>query len=209
MEIKVIDYTKKIKNHVILSNVNMEFEGGKVYGIKGKNGSGKTMLLRAITGLIRPTSGYVEIDGKRIGEDITFPEDVGALIENPGFLPGYTGRKNLQVLANIRNVVSDSEIDAILEKVGLGDVADKKYRTYSLGMKQKLGIAGALFEHPKLIILDEPTNALDESSVRMLRGLLEEYKSRDRIIILTCHDSEELEFLSDEIFVMENGERKI
>lgn len=209
MEIKVIDYTKKIKNHVILSNVNMEFEGGKVYGIKGKNGSGKTMLLRAITGLIRPTSGYVEIDGKRIGEDITFPEDVGALIENPGFLPGYTGRKNLQVLANIRNVVSDSEIDVILEKVGLGNVADKKYRTYSLGMKQKLGIAGALFEHPKLIILDEPTNALDESSVRMLRGLLEEYKSKDRIIILTCHDSEELEFLSDEIFVMENGERKI
>lgn len=208
MEIIVKDYTKVIKNQVILNQVNATFTSGKVYGIKGKNGSGKTMLLRAITGLIRPTSGYVEIDGNRIGEDITFPESVGALIESPGFIPSYTGKKNLQVLAAIKGDVSDKEIDAILERVGLGDVANKKFRAYSLGMKQKLGIAAAVFENPKLIILDEPTNALDEASVLELRGLLDEYRSADRIIIVTCHDSEELEMLSDEIIVMENGERK-
>ena len=208
MEIIVKDYTKTIRNHTILDHVNAQFTGGKVYGIRGKNGSGKTMLLRAITGLVRPTSGYVEIDGQKIGEDITFPPSVGALIENPGFIPSYSGRKNLQVLADIKKSADDEAIDAVLKRVGLDDVADKKYRTYSLGMKQKLGIAAALFEDPELIILDEPTNALDESSVYKLREILRTYKQENRIIILTCHDREELELLSDEIVVMENGVRK-
>ena len=205
MNINIRNYTKVIKNDVILDGINLHFESGRVYGIKGKNGSGKTMLLRAVTGFINATKGHVEIDGKVIGKDIEFPPSVGAIIENPGFIPGYTGKKNLQVLAAIKGIISDEEIMAILKKVGLEDAANKKFREYSLGMKQKLGLAAALMEDPELIILDEPTNALDEKSVEQLRELINECKSKDRLIIITCHDSEELELLSDEIIKIENG----
>ncbi|SFB32479.1 ABC-2 type transport system ATP-binding protein [Acetitomaculum ruminis DSM 5522] len=209
MVINIKDYTKVIKNETILDNINLNFESGKIYGIKGKNGSGKTMLLRAVCGLINPSKGCVLIDKEVLGKDISFPKSVGALIENPGFIPNYTGKKNLCILGKIKGKVTEVDIDDILLKVGLKDAANKKFKEYSLGMKQKLGIAAALFEDPDLIILDEPTNALDEASIKGLRNILEEYKKRDKLIILTCHDSDELNFLSDEIIKIENGRVKL
>jgi hypothetical protein len=179
---------------------------GKIYGIKGKNGSGKTMLLRAVCGLIKPTEGLVRVSGKQIGKDVTFPDSVGVLIENPGFIPSLSGYDNLKMLADIKGLIGKEEIEAAMEKVGLEKACfKKKYKTYSLGMKQKLGIAAAIMESPELILLDEPTNALDEESVRKLLDILKEEKERGACIILASHDMEELTLLSDIIFIMEEG----
>lgn len=208
MKIRIVHYTKKIGQATVLDDINMELTDGKIYGLKGKNGAGKTMLMRAVSGLIRPTEGYVEINDKRLGSDISFPEDMGILLENPGFIADYSGMDNLKILAGIKRVIGEKEIAETMEKVGLDPYEKKKYRKYSLGMKQKLGIAAALMENPKLIILDEPVNALDEESIKRFQGLLEELKSKNKIVILSCHDSEELYRFSDEIFYMENGKIK-
>lgn len=208
MKIRIVHYTKKIGQATVLDDINMELTDGKIYGLKGKNGAGKTMLMRAVSGLIRPTEGYVEINDKRLGSDISFPEDMGILLENPGFIADYSGMDNLKILAGIKRVIGEKEIAETMEKVGLDPYEKKKYRKYSLGMKQKLGIAAALMENPKLIILGEPVNALDEESIKRFQGLLEELKSKNKIVILSCHDSEELYRFSDEIFYMENGKIK-
>jgi len=159
VQIKIEDYTKTIGRAQILDNVNMELEGGKIYGFKGKNGSGKTMLMRAICGLILPTFGRVLIDGEEIGKDRSFPKSVGALLENPAFLNGYTGFKNLKMIADIKGIIGDEEIKEILTRVGLDPEDKRTYKKYSLGMKQKLGIAAAVMEKSDIIILDEPINA--------------------------------------------------
>ena len=164
-----------------------------MYGLKGKNGSGKTMLMRVICGLISATEGTVEIDGKILGKNMTFPDSVGVLIENPAFIGNYTGFKNLKVLASIQNRVDDEHIREVTHQVGLDPDDKRTYRKYSLGMKQKLGIAAAYMENPDLIILDEPINALEEQ------------KKRGALIIIACHDKEELEMLSDEIIEISEG----
>ncbi|MEG2290719.1 MAG: ATP-binding cassette domain-containing protein [Clostridium sp.] len=208
MDIEVRNLTKKISGNLILDNINMKINSGKIYGLKGKNGSGKTMLMRAICGLILPTEGEVIIDGQVLGKDISFPNSLGALIESPGFIANYSGFKNLKILSEIQDKIDDNKINEVLTMVGLDPKEKKKFKKYSLGMKQKLGIAAAIMEEPEIIILDEPTNALDESSVISLRKILQKYRDAGALIIISCHDSEELEFLSDEIFFMENGRLK-
>ena len=168
MEIIVKSATKYIKKALILDDVNIQLTGGKIYGLKGPNGSGKTMLMRLLCGLIRPTSGEVWIDGKKLGKDMDFPESVGLLIENPAFLPNYTGYENLELLAQIRGKIGAEEICQSLLEVGLDPHDPRRYRKYSLGMKQRLGIAAAIMEKPDLLIVDEPTNALDDSGVEQI-----------------------------------------
>ena len=205
MYIKITDVNKTIKKAPILRDINLEFTGGKVYGLRGKNGSGKTMLMRAICGLITPDSGIIDINGKILGKDISFPESIGVLIENPAFIGNYTGFKNLKVLASIRNRIGDEQIRKALEDIGLDPDDKSTYRKYSLGMKQKLGIAAAVMENPDIIILDEPINALDDVSVEKVHDILEEQKKRGAVIIIACHDKEELDQLSDEIIEISDG----
>ena len=205
MDLKIINLTKIIKGNTILDSISLEMESGKIYGIQGKNGSGKTMLMKAICGLIRPTSGEVWINGERLGDKYDFPMDTGALIENPGFLRNYNAFDNLKFLAEINGKANKEDIENILNEVGLKEVGNKKYKKYSLGMKQKLGIAAALLENPDLIILDEPTNALDEESIHKLRNILVKRKEQGALIIVSSHDKEELEILSDKIIKMESG----
>lgn len=205
MYIKITDVNKTIKKAPILRDINLEFTGGKVYGLRGKNGSGKTMLMRAICGLITPDSGIIDIDGKILGKDISFPESIGVLIENPSFIGNYTGFKNLKVLASIQNRIGDEQIRKALEDIGLDSDDKRTYRKYSLGMKQKLGIAAAVMENPDIIILDEPINALDDVSVEKVHDILEEQKKRGAVIIIACHDKEELDQLSDEIIEISDG----
>ena len=204
-EIVIEGLTKKIKGALILDNVTMTLTSGKIYGFKGKNGSGKTMLMRAISGLIISDSGKVVIDGKELHKDIPFPKSIGVLIENPAFLPQYTGVKNLKLLAGLTGKINSEEIKTALERVGL-DPADKRtYRKYSLGMKEKLGIANAIMGEPDIIILDEPINALDEDTVYKIKNVLLELRDKGKLIIIACHDREELEFLSDVIYEIKDG----
>lgn len=205
MYIQLKDVSKSIKGAQVLNNISLRFESGKVYGLKGKNGSGKTMLMRAICGLIR-TKGEIDINGEILGKQISFPRSVGVLIENPAFISSYTGRKNLSVLASIQNKIGEKEITETLQLVGLDPDDKRTFRKYSLGMKQRLGIAAAVMENPDLIILDEPINALDENGAEQVRELLRINKERGAIILLACHDSEELTFLSDEIISISDGE---
>ncbi len=205
MYIELKDVTKKIRGATVLDHVSCRFESGHVYGLKGKNGSGKTMLMRAVSGLIRIRSGVVDCNGQILGKDRSFPESIGILIENPSFIDSYTGFKNLKVLASIRDVVKDGHIRDVLAQVGLDPHDKRTYRKYSLGMKQRLGIAAAIMESPDIIILDEPVNALDESGVLQVRDILKEHRDRGAIIIIACHDSEELQLLSDEIIEISEG----
>lgn len=205
MYIRLSHVTKKIKKEILLDDISIELQGGMVYGLQGKNGSGKTMLMRAICGLITLSDGEIDIDGEILHKDISFPRSVGALLENPSFLNGYTGLKNLQLLADIQGKVKEKELKEWLRKVGL-DADDKRvYRKYSLGMKQKLGIAAAVMGSPDLVILDEPINAIDEAGVEKVRKILGELKDKGSLIIVACHDSEELTLLSDEIIKISKG----
>ena len=161
--IELNNVCKKIKGNMVLDDISIKMISGRIYGFQGVNGSGKTMLMRVVSGLIRPTSGTVRINEKVLGKDIAFPENMGLLIENPAFLDGYSGFENLKILASMKKKVSDNDIKKIIQDVGLDPNDKKKYRKYSLGMKQRLGIAGAVLEDPDFIILDEPTNALDSN----------------------------------------------
>lgn len=205
MYIELRNVSKKIKGISVLEQINYKFESGKIYGLKGKNGSGKTMLMRAICGLIKIRKGEVDIDGKLLGRDLAFPESIGALIENPAFIDSYTGFKNLKVLASIKNIITDERIREVLTEVGLDSDDKRTYRKYSLGMKQRLGIAAAIMENPDIIILDEPINALDESGALLVRDILKKHKERGAVIILACHDTQELEYLSDVVITISEG----
>ena len=205
MEIIVKSATKYIKKALILDDVNIQLTGGKIYGLKGPNGSGKTMLMRLLSGLIRPTSGEVWIDGKKLGKDMDFPESVGLLIENPAFLPNYTGYENLELLAQIRRKIGTEQICQSLLEVGLDPHDPRRYRKYSLGMKQRLGIAAAIMEKPDLLIVDEPTNALDDSGVEQICTILRRERERGALVVIACHDSLLLETLSDEIYKIYEG----
>ena len=183
----------------------MELQSGTVYGFKGINGSGKTMLMRLICGLIRPTQGEVSINGKVLGKDLSFPESVGVFLENPAFLGAYSGFQNLKLLASIKSVADDEAIRSALSRVGLRPDDHKKYRKYSLGMKQRLGIAAAIMERPDIVILDEPTNSLDADGVNLVKSVIKDEKKRGALVIISCHDAELLQDLSDETFLLEQG----
>lgn len=205
MYLEIKNIYKTIGGVTILRHINLEMERGKIYGLRGKNGSGKTMLMRTISGLVLPTRGKIIIDGETLGKDISFPRSLGALIENPGFVADYSGMKNLEVLASIQDRIKKKDIAACMEELGLDPNDKKKFKKYSLGMKQKLGIAAAVMEKPDMIILDEPLNALDEKTVNTVKEILLRHKARGALIIISCHDREELEFLSDEIFCIDAG----
>ena len=205
MVIQVENVSKTIKGNMVIDCVSAEFSSGKVYGLQGINGSGKTMLMRLISGLIYPTEGRIVIDGKILGKEIAFPESIGILIENPAFLDNYSGFANLKLLASIQNKIDDKQIYKTLERVCLEPDSRKKYKKYSLGMKQKLGIAGAVMEKPEFLILDEPANALDKEGIERLKKIVQEEKERGALIILSCHDSALLEAMADVIYSMENG----
>ena len=205
MYIELKNVSKKIKGIDILDDVSLRMESGKIYGFRGKNGSGKTMLMRAIAGLIKVT-GTVDIDGKILGKDEMFPPSIGILIENPSFIANYTGFKNLKILASIQNKISDEEIREAIRKVGLKPDDPRTFKKYSLGMKQRLGIAAAIMEKPDIVILDEPINALDEAGAGLIKGILDELKANGSLIIIACHDTEELNYLSDEVYEIYEGQ---
>lgn len=211
MNIQINNCSKKIKGTTVLQNINLELSGATVYGLQGPNGSGKTMLMRLISGLIRPTSGSITIDGKTLGRDFDFPPSMGLLLENPEFLSEYTGVINLKLLANIQGRIGQEEISQALLKVGLSPEDKRKYRKYSLGMKQRLGIAAAIMERPDLILLDEPTNSLDEKGTEQICELIRAECHRGALIVLASHDSKVIERVADEVYVVNNGcvQRKI
>jgi ABC-2 type transport system ATP-binding protein len=184
--------TKVIRGNTVTDNVSVVFESGEIIGLKGVNGSGKTMLMRLIAGLILPTGGRILIDGEELGKDITFPRSIGILIENPAFLDSYSGFKNLQMLASIKGVVGDDDVRAAIERVRLDPDDKKKYRKYSLGMKQRLGIAMTLVFSPELLILDEPVNGLDPVGMYEIRELLRSLCEDDGITILISSHMAEL-----------------
>lgn len=203
MNISINGLEKKIKKNTILSDIDLELNGGMIYGLQGKNGCGKTMLMRCIAGLILPTKGEISINGKILHRDISIPESIGVLIENPSFLPHYSGRQNLVLLSKLWK--QDTDIDSLLSLVGLKNNANKKFSNYSLGMKQRLGIAAAIMGKPEIILLDEPINAIDGEGVEEIRQVILNLKDDDRIIIIACHDKEEMELLADEIIPMRQG----
>ena len=210
MKIQIKGATKVIRGAVILKDVNLELQSGKVYGLQGPNGGGKTMLMRLIAGLIRPTKGQVFVDDRQLGKEMDFPPSMGLLIENPAFLPGYSGEKNLELLAQLRKVADIEQVRQAIQDVGLDPDDKRKYRKYSLGMKQRLGIACAIMEQPELILLDEPTIALDKKGVVRICELIRRERDRGALIVIACHDTAILEQISDEIFVVAEGhvERK-
>lgn len=204
-EIIIENLSKTIKNNKILDNVNLTFESGHVYGLVGRNGSGKTMLLRAICGLIFPDSGKVIIDGKQLHKDISFLESCGIIIENTDLLPNFSAFDNLKMLSEIKNTANDNMIKSAIKSVGLDPDSKKKVKTFSLGMKQRLSIAQALFEDPDILLLDEPTNALDEDGVNDVRRILLEQKKKNKLIIIASHNKEDISLLSDTVISVSNG----
>ncbi|MCB2313789.1 ATP-binding cassette domain-containing protein [Clostridium tagluense] len=206
--IEIKNLSKTIKGNKVLDNININLSNGKIYGFIGRNGSGKTMLFRAICGLIRPTTGDVTIDGKIISKDIDFPDSCGAVLETPGFWDNQTGLECLENIASIKSIINKDIISQWMLKLGL-DPKDKKiFKKYSLGMKQKLALVQALMESPDLIILDEPTNSLDEESVFILRDILKKERERGATILLSSHNKTDIEELSDKIFKIDAGKVK-
>ncbi len=203
--IKVNNVSLKIKKDMILRGINVEFERGKIHGIIGRNGSGKTMLMKCICGFIRPTEGEITVAGKRIGIDCDFPESVGVIIETPEFIPYYTGFKNLKLLADIRRKISDEDIRRSIELVGLDPKLKKSVKKYSLGMRQRLGLAQAIMEDPDLLILDEPMNGLDKDGVGEMRKHLLDLKAQGKTILIASHSAEDIDVLCDGVVEMDKG----
>jgi len=203
--VHVKNVTVRMKNQVVLERINLQLDEGKIYGIIGRNGSGKTMLLRVLCGLVRPSEGEVWVLGREIGRAGAFPDEVGAVIETPGFLPQYSGLKNLKLLASLRNRIDEDDIREAIRLVGLDPENKKPVRTYSLGMRQRLGLAQAIMEKPRLLLLDEPSNGLDQEGVRDLHILLRNLRSKGVTILLTSHSREEIETLCDAVYYMERG----
>ena len=208
-EIEVKNLCKTINKNMVLDNINLHMVSGQVYGFHGITGSGKTMLMRALIGLIHPTSGTILIDQKELGKDMDFPKSIGFLLENPTFLDMYSGPDNLRLLAGVDNNISadmiNKEIDSLIEEVGLKSSRNKKYKKYSLGMKQRLGIAAAVLGNPDIVVLDEPTNALDDDGKDMVKRIVKMQKERGALVIISCHEMQTLEELSDEIVRLKEG----
>ncbi|WP_079709566.1 ABC transporter ATP-binding protein [Paraliobacillus ryukyuensis] len=203
--IKLTNVSKKIKNNFVLKNINLNLEEGKIYGVFGRNGSGKTMLLRSIAGLITPTVGEIKIDDKKLHEDISFPNSVGIIIENMELLPQYNAYTNLLILSKIKKTATEEDINDSIERVGLANKSDLKVKKYSLGMKQRLNIAQAIFERPDILLLDEPTNAVDEEGVSLIHDILLKEKERGATVVIASHHKEDVSPICDEIIKLDDG----
>ena len=203
--IEVQNVVKRFRDQVVLKNVSISFEKGQIHGIVGRNGSGKTVLFKCICGLMHPEEGVILVNGKRVGRDVDMPEDIGAIIEAPGFLPNYSGYKNLRFLANIRRKIGKEEILNVLKTVGLDPESRKHVGKYSLGMRQRLGIAQAIMEDPEILILDEPMNGLDNAGVQDIQALLLELKAQGKTILLASHNHEDIAALCDTVHEMDGG----
>lgn len=188
----------------ILTDVSMKVLPGKIFGIVGNNGSGKTVLMKCICGFLKPDSGIVRVNGKIVGKACDFPENLGVIIETPGFLPNLTGYQNLKILASLKGIIGKKEIREVLLQVGLDPDMRKPVGKYSLGMRQRLGIAQAIMEKPKVLILDEPFNGLDKTGVGHMRDLLQELKGQGKAILLASHNAQDIEVLCDEVHDMED-----
>lgn len=205
MKIELRNVSKVFKDVEVLKNINATFESGKIYGFIGRNGSGKSVLLKMICGFYDPTEGEILFDGVNVIKKKAFPPSTRALIEKPNFLPDLSGYENLELLASIQKLVGKEEILIALEKVNLIADKDKKFSKYSLGMKQKLGIAQVLMEDPTVMILDEAFNGIEEKTAIELRNLLKEEVKKDKIIIFASHIKEDIEVLCDEIYKLDGG----
>lgn len=205
MKIEIKKVSKKFKDIEVLKSVSMTLESGHIYGFTGHNGSGKTVLLKLICAFLEPTTGEILFDGKNVIEENSFPPSTRALIEKPNFLSDLTGYENLELLARIQNIIGEKEIEDTLKKVGLEEDKEKLYYKYSLGMKQKLGIAQVLMEDPEILILDEPFNGLDENSIKNIRKILLKEKEKGKLIILATHNKEDIKVLCDEIYKFNDG----
>ncbi len=203
--IRVEHLTKKFGGVTALDDVSLSCKRGKIYGIIGRNGSGKTVLFKLIVGYLKPTGGRVVVNGKEIGKDADFADDIGVIIENPGFLESDTGFRNLEYLASIRSLIGPAEIRESMEKAGLDPSDRKKVGKYSLGMKQRLGIAQAIMENPGILILDEPMNSLDNRGVEDVRRILMELRKEGKTILLASHNREDIQILCDEVYEMDRG----
>lgn len=203
--IEICQVTKRFGEDLVLKEVNLTLTAGRVYGIVGNNGSGKTVLMKCICGFLTTSTGTIRVFGKQIGRDVDFPESLGVIIETPGFLTNLTGRKNLEILADMRKKISRAEIRLVLKKVGLDPDLKKTVSKYSLGMRQRLGIAQAIMEDPELLILDEPFNGLDKNGVAEIRKILLELKSEGKTILLASHNEEDIRILCDEVYEMDGG----
>lgn len=205
MKIEIKNLSKDFKKVNILNNINLTLESGTIYGLIGRNGTGKSVFLKTLCGFYYPSSGEILFDGKNYSSNNLYPDNLRALIEKPSFMPNLTGYENLELLASIQNKIGKSEIEETLKKVNLFEEKDKKYSKYSLGMKQKLGIAQVLMENPEIIILDEPFNAIEEETVNKIKNILLEEKSKGKLIILSSHIKDDINSLADIILNMNNG----
>ena len=206
--ISIEHLSKKFGNTTVLNDVTISFEKGKIYGIVGRNGSGKTMLMKCICGFVNPTFGKITVSGKVVGKDVEIPEDIGIIIETPGFVLNYSGYKNLKLLASVRGKITNDEIIDAINTVGLNPESKKHVGKYSLGMRQRLGIAQAIMEKPKILILDEPMNGLDNDGVAHIRDVILKIKKEKVTIILASHNKEDVEILCDEVCYMDKGQIK-
>ena len=203
--IEVRGLSLTIGKTAILNDVTVFLEAGKIHGLIGRNGSGKTMLMKCICGFIRPTRGEVVVDGKRVGKDVDFPENMGIIIETPGFIPYYSGYKNLKLLAGLRNKIGREEIIQAMERTGLDPKLKRHVKKYSLGMRQRLGLAQAIMEDPDILILDEPMNGLDKDGVEDMRRYLIDLREQGKTILIASHSSEDISVLCDAVYEMEKG----
>ena len=201
--------TKTLQGHTVLDHVSLSLESGKIYGLVGRNGSGKTMLIRSISGMVRPTSGAIRWNGKQLYREIDFIPRLGLLIENIGLYPEFTGFQNLKLLAGIQKRITDADIREAIVRVGLDPDDNTPIRKYSLGMKQKITLAQAFMEKPELLMLDEPTNALDEASVARIRDDIKAAAAQGAIVLLASHNKEDISCLCDVVYFMEEGKLSV
>ncbi len=204
--ISVKNLTKRFKEATVLHNINVDFETGKVHGLIGRNGSGKTMLMKCICGIVPYKIGEIRVNDKIIGKDVDIPANVGVIIETPGFLPNYSGFNNLKFLAKIKNKIGKDEIRKAISSVGLNPDDKKHVGKYSLGMRQRLGLAQAIMENPDLLILDEPMNGLDKDGVKDMRRYLLDLKNQGKTILIASHSAEDIDVLCDTVYEMDKGE---
>ena len=205
MKLSAKHISKKIKGKQILNDISVEFTSGKIYGIIGRNGSGKTMMFRALSGLMKIDSGEIFLDDKKLHRDMEILPELGIMIENAGLYPERSGFDNLKLLTGINKKVDDSVIREYIEKVGLDPKDKRSFSKYSLGMKQRIVFAQAIFESPRILMLDEPTNALDEDGVELIRSLILEQKREDTIILIASHNKEDIDTLVDVVYKMKDG----
>ncbi|MBR0438631.1 MAG: ATP-binding cassette domain-containing protein [Clostridia bacterium] len=203
--IKIRNVSKKYGEQTVLYDITLDIPSGSCTGFVGNNGSGKTVLFKCICGFVKPTKGYIEVREKRIGRDSDFIEDTGIIIENPGFLGNLTGYRNLELLSSINNKIDRTRILSMLEQVGLDDAMNKKVRNYSLGMRQRLGIAQAIMEKPSILILDEPFNGLDREGLTAMRELVRSMNEEGTTVLISSHNSSDIELLCDRVIELDGG----